>query len=310
MTLPEYAKTKDKTDRSRPIIEMFAQSADIYQALPFETLGGPVFEGFRQAQLPTVGFRGINEDSTNGIGRVEPFQEPTFVIDHNIDIDNAIIRRNGMERRSQEETMGMAAQGKLWLDTFIKGDNAANPRVFDGIQKRAEKYGRKIAVGNTSGGDALSLAKLDEAINNTNGANGILVGKALMPRFIAAARNTSISGFVIQSWDDVGKPKMTYNGIRIYFGYEKDDHGFILPFSEANPNGGSAVGTSLYVLAMGEGKLRGIMLTELKAEDVGLIKTGTKPVWRTHIEWDVGLVDEHKYCLTRLWGIKDAAFVA
>jgi hypothetical protein len=289
---------------------MFAQSADIYQALPFETLGGPVFEGFRQAQLPTVGFRGINEDSTNGIGRVEPFQEPTFVIDHNIDIDNAIIRRNGMERRSQEETMGMAAQGKLWLDTFIKGDNAANPRVFDGIQKRAEKYGRKIAVGNTSGGDALSLAKLDEAINNTNGANGILVGKALMPRFIAAARNTSISGFVIQSWDDVGKPKMTYNGIRIYFGYEKDDHGFILPFSEANPNGGSAVGTSLYVLAMGEGKLRGIMLTELKAEDVGLIKTGTKPVWRTHIEWDVGLVDEHKYCLTRLWGIKDAAFVA
>lgn len=310
MTLPEYAKTKDKEDVSRPIIEMFSAAADIYQALPFETLGGPVFEGYRQAQLPTVAFRGINESGTSGLGRVEPFQEPTFVLDHDIDIDDAIIRRNGMNRRTQEQQMAVAALGKLWLDTFIFGDNTSDPREFNGLQKRAESFSRKIAAGSTSGGDALSLAKLDEAINNVNGANAILVGKALMPRFIAAARNTSISGFVIQSWDQVGAPKMTYNGIRIYFGYEKDDHGFILPFTEANPGGGSAVGTSIYVMALGAGKLRGIMLQDLKAEDVGRVLTGDKPFYRTHVSWDVGLVDEHKYCFTRLWGIKDAAFVA
>lgn len=310
MTLPEYAKTKDKADVSRPIIEMFAKSADIYDAMPFETLGGPVYEGFRQASVPSVAFRGINEASTSGLGRVEPFQEPTFVVDHDIDVDEAIIRRNGMQRRSQEETLAMAALGKMWLDTFISGDNSTEPREFDGLQTRAEKFSRKVAAGSASGGDALSLAKLDEAINNVNGPNAILVGKALMPRFIAAARSTSVAGFVIQSWDQVGAPKMTYNGIRIYFGYEKDDHGFILPFSEANPGGGSAVGTSLYVMALGEGKLRGIMLKDLQAEDVGLVKTGTKPFYRTHVSWDVGLVDEHKYSFVRLWGVKDAAFTA
>ena len=310
MTLPEYAKTKDQKDVSRPIIEMFAASADIYGALPFETLPGPVYEGFRQAATPPVSFRGINEASTSGLGRVEPFQEATFVVDHDIDVDDAIIRRNGMARRSQEETLAMAALGKMWLDTFIFGDNSTEPREFDGLQKRAEKYSRKTAAGATSGGDALSLAILDTVINNVNGPNAILVGKAMMPRFIAAARNTSISGFVIQSWDQVGQPKMSYNGIRIYFGYEKDDHGFILPFTEANPGGGTAASSSIYVMSLGEGKLRGIMLKDLAAEDVGRVVTGTKPFYRTHVSWDVGLVDEHKYSFQRLWGVKDAAFVA
>ncbi len=309
MTLPEYAKTKEKEDVSRPIIEMFAASADIYGALPFETLQGPVFEGYRQAQLPDVSFRGINENSTTGLGRTEPFQEPTFIVDHDIDVDDAIVRRSGMQRRTQEEGMAMAALGKLWLDTFIFGDNSTEPREFDGLQKRAEKYGRKVAAGNTAGGDALSLAQLDTAINNTNGANAILAGRALIPRFTAAARDTTISGFVMQGWDAVGTPKITYAGRPIYFGYEKDDHGFILPFTEAAPGGGSSVCTSIYVLALGEGKLRGLMMKDLAAEDVGRVLTGNKPIYRTHVSWDVGIVDEHKYCFTRLWGIKDAAFV-
>jgi len=309
MTLPEYAKTKDKTDVSRPIIEMFAASADIYQALPFETIGGPVYEGYRQAQLPSVAFRAINADSTNGNGKVEQFQEPTFVLDHDIDIDEAIIRRNGEQRRSQEEAMSMAAVGKLWLDTFISGDNSTDPTEFDGVQKRCEKYSRKLAAGNTAGGDALSLAKLDELLNMVNGCNALLMSRNMLPRVIAAARDTSISGFVIQTWDQVGGPKMTYAGKPIFFGYEKDDHGVILPYSEANPNGGSAVGTSIYALALGDGKLRGIMLKDLAAEDVGLVKTGSKPFRRTHVSWDVGMVDEHKYCMARLWGIKDAAIV-
>ena len=56
-----------------------------------------------------------------------------------------------------------------------------------------------------------------------------------MPRFIRAARNTSIAGFVIQSWDGVGTPKMTYANIPIYWGYKKDLHGVILPFSKSVP---------------------------------------------------------------------------
>ncbi|MDB5937593.1 MAG: hypothetical protein JWQ01_4937, partial [Massilia sp.] len=61
LTLVEYAKGLDPSDKARPFIEMFAESTDIYQALPFEGLNGPVFEGYRTAQLPSPAFRAINE---------------------------------------------------------------------------------------------------------------------------------------------------------------------------------------------------------------------------------------------------------
>lgn len=309
MTLVEYAKTLPANSVQRPIIEMFAQSSDIFGALPFEGLGGqPVYEGFRTAQLPTVGFRAINEPSTSGIGRLTPFQESTYVLDHDLDVDAAIVRRAGMGRRSQEERMATAAMGRLWVDTFLKGDNSANLRVFDGLQRRAAKFSRKIDNSAASGGAALSLLKLDQAIAAVNGPTHIIAPFAMRPLFIAAARNSTLTGFVIQTWDDIGKPKMTYGGLPILWGYEKDDHGDILPFTEVATGGGGAVTSSIYVVAFGEGKLRGLEMKPMEVLDLGLLENGI--TYRTHISWDVGIVDEHKYCFARLTSITNAAITA
>lgn len=309
MTLTEYAKTLPDTSVARPIIEMFAKSSDVFQALPFEDLDGkPVYEGFRTSQLPAVGFRGINEGSTNGIGRMDPFQEATYILDHDLDVDAAIVRRAGENRRAQEEAMAIAAMGKIWIDTFLKGDNVSNLRVFDGLQKRANKYNRKIDNSAASGGGPLSLLKLDQAINTVNGPTHILAPYSSQPLWIQAARNTSLSGFVIQSWDEVGKPKMSYAGLPILWGYPKDDHGDVLPFTEVGAGGGAAQTTSFYICAFGEGKLRGLQIKPLDVNDIGLLQDGI--TYRTHVSWDVGLVDEHKYCLARLTSITNAAFVA
>lgn len=307
-TVIEYAKGMDPRSEARALIEMFAKSSDIMETLPFEGMTGPVFEGYRQATLPTVGFRGINEGSTSGVGKVTPFQEASFIMDHDLDVDRAIVDRYGEERRSWEETMAAAAAGRLWVDTFFKGDNASNPRVFNGLQKRSALYGRTIANSNASGGAALSLYNLDNAIKNTNGPTHILATRDLQPRFIAAARNTSIAGFVIQSWDGVGTPKMTYAGLPILWGYPRDDQGTILPFTEVGAGGGAAQCTSIYVVAFGPGKLRGLQLRPMQFNNIGLLPDGI--TYRTHMSWDVGMVDEHKYCFTRLSSITDAAFTA
>ncbi len=108
-TLVEYAKGLSTDAPERPLIEMFATSSDVMQAIPFDGLTGPVYEGFRQASLPTVGFRGINESSTTGVGAIAPFQESSFIIDHDLDVDRAIVDRYGQTRRAREETMAMAA---------------------------------------------------------------------------------------------------------------------------------------------------------------------------------------------------------
>jgi hypothetical protein len=311
MTLVEYAKGLD-AGSERAVVEQFAASSDIFEALPFEGLaaGAPTYEGLREAALPSnLAFRAINEAAPQGTGKLSPFSEASYVFDYDIPVDRAILDRYGERRMAQHTMLATKAAGKLWTDNFFAGDNAANPRIFDGIQKRAGRYSnRTITNSAASGGAALSLYNLDRAIANTNDPTHIVASWNLMPRFIQAARNTTISGFVIQSFDDIGKPKMTYNSIPILWGYRKDKFGVILPYTEVGSGGGSAVTTSMYVLSLGENGLRGIQLRPLAS--IGPYLKEDKITYNTHLQWDVGLVDEHEYCLTRLTSIADSAFVA
>lgn len=307
-TLVEYAKGLGTDSPERPLIEMFANSSDVMSAIPFDGLTGAVYEGFRQAALPTVGFRGINEPSTTGTGVLTPFQEASYIVDHDLDVDSAIVRRYGETRRAREETMAMAAAGRLWIDTFLKGDNSSNPRVFDGLQRRSRLFGRTIVNNAASGGGPLSLLKLDQAIANTNQPTHIIADFATMPLWIQAARTQSLTGFVLQTWDEIGKPKMSYAGLPILWGYQKDDHSAMLPFSEVAAGGGSPVTTSIYIVSFRDGGLKGIQLAPMSFKDMGLLENGI--TYRTHLSWDVGLVDEHKYSLTRLSSITNAAIVA
>jgi hypothetical protein len=79
-------------------------------------------------------------------------------------------------------------------------------------------------------------------------------------------------------------------------------------FNEVGNGGGSAVTGSLYIMSMGEGKLRGIQVRPMDVRDIGLLQDGK--TYRTHLAWDVGLVDEHKYCIQRLDSWTNAAIVA
>lgn len=311
MTLPEYAKGLEKTNVARPIVEMFAASSDIMAALPFEGFSGAAYEYYREAALPTgMAFRAINEGAQSGNGKITPLQEPSFPIDFNLDIDKAILLRHGMERRSREERMQVAKMGRVWANTFLNGDNTTQPREFNGIKKRCTLHStdRVLANSASSGGAALSLNKLDNAINMVAGATHILTARKSLPLWIGAARNTSLSGFVIQTWDQVGTPKMTYAGLPILFGYPREIEGELMDFDEVGSGGGGAVTASLYVMKLGEGGIRGIQLKSMEVTDKGLLEDNI--TWRTSISWDVGLVDEHPYCISRLTSWTNAAIVA
>lgn len=207
--------------------------------------------------------------------------------------------------------MGITAFARLWIDTFVKGDQSVNPRVFNGIQVRAQRFGRLYNNSTANGGAALSLANLDQMLNNLSHKSGtsfLFVPFVSLPLWIQAARTTTLTGFVMQTWDETGMPKLSYAGHRLLFGYPKDDQQPVLQFNEV-PNGtGTAASASLYGLTLGEGMLRGIYVRNLTPEDVGLLQD--RKTYRTHISWDVGLVDEFKYCLTRLTSWTNAPIVA
>ncbi len=207
--------------------------------------------------------------------------------------------------------MGITAFARLWVDTFVKGDQSVNPRVFNGLQVRARKYGRLFHNSTASGGAALSLSNLDQMLlqlSRKSGTSYLFVPFLSIPLWIQAARTQTLTGYVMQTFDEVGKPKLSYAGLRLLHGYPKDDQVPVLQFNEVGNGGGSAVTASVYGLTMGEGMLRGIQVRPLTPEDVGLLQD--RKTYRTHIAWDIGLVDEFKYCLTRMDSITNAPIVA
>ncbi|MBB3313639.1 hypothetical protein FHT78_005433 [Rhizobium sp. BK196] len=309
MTLPEYAKGLEKTSIERPLIETFAKESDILEVLPFEGFSGAAFEGYRETDVGSAAFRAINEGAGSSKGKIAPFQETSFPIDTILKVDKAILLRHGESRRAKEEAMQMKAQSRLFTNSFIAGDNVSNPKEPNGIKARCTAAnGRLLHNSVASGGAALSLYNLDKAIMNTRNANYIIAGLDLVPRFIQAARNTSVAGFVIQSWDEVGTPKMSYAGKRILFGYPKGRDGVILPFTEVGQGGGAAQCTSLFVANISADGLHGIQLKPMEARDMGLLEDAVN--YGTNVSWDVGLVDEADFCITRLTSITDAPFVA
>jgi hypothetical protein len=168
-----------------------------------------------------------------------------------------------------------------------------------------------IAAGTTDNGDALSLVKLDEAIDAVPGANAIWLNKALRRRFSAALRTTTLAGNIEQTRDDFGRPIMTYAGIPLTVPYPDNDGTEPLAFDEAGDVKGTPAGsssTSLYVLNIGEGRVAGIQSQPMSVRDLGEMETEPKVL--TRVEWDIGLVVEHGRAVSRVGGISDAAVVA
>lgn len=317
MTLVEYAKGLPKENVNKAVIEVFASASDIFAALPFVGFSGSSYETYIETDIghDAMAFRGINEGSTTGKGTVSPKQEASFVLDHDIDVDRAIVDRHGPERRNREEKLAIKRAGRLWANTFLNGDNSTQPREFDGVKRRVAKagtsaeYTRIVHNSAASGGAALSLAKLDELLNQTSGVTHILMPRLMKTLWIAAARSATLTNQVVDTgFDEVGKPRLSYAGIPFLFGYEREPEGDLLSFDEVASGGGSAVTGSIYAMRFAEDGLHGIELKPLMYEDVGLLESRT--AHRGHLSWDVGLADEHPYCLGRLDSITNAAIAA
>lgn len=307
MTLVEASKLNSGEVVRSGVIELFARSNELLRVLPFVDIPGDSYAYNQEGKLPGVAFRGVNESFTESVGIILPQVEVLKIAGGELDVDKAIIDTKGIGVRTTHERMKIQALSLYLGKKILKGDSLSNYREFDGLQNRITGT-QLIAAGNTSGGDALSLSKLDEAIDAVDFPTHIVASKAIRRLLTTAARTTTVGGFISYSVDEFGRKITMYNDLPILIVEQDDDGARILDFNETNPGGGSAVGTSIYIVNFSEGMVQGLQNGTMSVRDLGEIDA--KPVYRTRVDWNVGLATLHARCAARLYGIKNAAVTA
>jgi hypothetical protein len=306
LTLVEAAKLETGDVVRQAIIELYAGSSDILMNLPFESIAGNAMKYNRESSLPGVGFRGVNEAYTPSTGVLNPLTEALVIAGGDLDVDKFIVDTMGANQRSVHEAMKVRALSLAWTQKFIKGDNQSDPREFDGLQTRITGA-QLVAAGSTANGSALSLAKLDEAIDQTLNPTHLIMSKAMRRRLTQASRSTTVGGFITMEVGAFGRRVEFYNGLPIIVVDLDHTSTAILPFTEAATSG-TATATSIYVVSMGEGGVIGLQNGGIDVRDMGELQTS--PVYRTRVEWYNGFAVFNGRAATRLWSIADAAVVA
>ena len=307
LTLVEAAKVAPPIEAV--YIEEYAKSSDVLMAIPFKDVSGGALPYNREDTLPGIGFRGINEAYSESTGIINPQVEVCKIAGGDLDVDRFILDTQGEATRSAQELMKVKALAAGWTRTFIKGDSRTNPRVFDGLQVR---IGGSQLIDNATAGAALSLAKLDELIDQVSEPTHLVMNKSLKRRLTQASRNTGVGGFITSDRDAFGRPISVYADLPILLIDQDETDTDIMPFTEASGDGSALDCSSIYCVSFGEMKLTGIQGAVsgefgISARDIGELQT--KAVMRTRLDWYTAIAIQNGRSAARLRGIKNLPVV-
>lgn len=306
MTLLEAKKVNPGTIKRDAVIQTFAELSDVGRVLPFTDIVGGAYAYSREETLPGVAFRNINGSYTESVGVLNPLTEQLKIMGGDLDVDKALIKMNGADVRSVHEMMKLKKIASNFNLKFIKGDSTATPAEFDGLQTRLTGA-QVVSAGATAGGAALSLAKVDEIIDAVDNPTHLLMSKAVARKFSAAARLSTVGGYVTYETDEFGRRIQKYNDLPFLIADRNDYADAALAFDEA-ADSGAATATSIYVLSLGDGMLTGLQNGMPEVTDLG--ELDASPVLRTRVEWLVSICLMHGRAAARLQHIGDLAIVA
>lgn len=295
------------------VIDEFSEGM-LMGIVPFADVMGTGVHYNRLDKLPGVAFRGYNESHENSYGSVKQESEALKLFGGELDVDRAIVDLQGNQARAAHTLAKVKALRMDWEKTFVKGDSATNPRVFDGLQKRIPSTGTQY-VANASAGAALSLNKLDELLDvvKVPGQKYLIMSLATQRLLTAASRNTAVGGFINFEQDQFGRKLAMYGGAFILPVDEDSDGNQILGFSEAAPNGSGTTFTSIYCVVFGGSEVTGIQGAVngeygISVRDLG--ELDNQPVFRTRVDWYNSLVIYNGRAAGRLAGISNATVTA
>jgi hypothetical protein len=265
------------------VIKTFAEG-ELLSWLPFMNIaGGGLFYSVEK-ELPSVGFRAVNEGYKQSYG---------------------VVDLQGPEARAAQTEMKVRSMRLTVEAALINGDaTASQGRGFDGLAKRLMPCS-EMALNN--GGGALDFDKLDELIDSVNSYGGrkyLVMSKAMRRQLNALARQTVGQGVYNVSTNNLGVMVHHYQKCQILT-VDRDAQGLeVLGYGEA---GGTS---SIYCCTFGDQAVTGLQgpfqgRYGISVRDLGEVPDA--PVFRTRIDWYVGFGVMHPRAAGRLHSIAPIA---
>jgi hypothetical protein len=306
LTLHEASKLRTGVVKGEAIIRTFEESSPVLRLMPFRNIAGDAYSYNVEESLPNVGYRGYNEGFSTDIGIINPQTERLSLIGMDIDVDRRLVMTRGPEVRAEQERLAVKGLGLRIARDLVHGDTDADPRQFDGLRKRVTGD-QLMAPDPASPGNngPLKVSTLMAAIDNTMNPVAILMPSALKRRLqIAAYQN--LAGYISIDQDEFGYRVTRFDGLPIYDLGHDHENKKILDFNEAGPAGGNDL-ASVYVISFGGNGVVGLQNGGIMVDDLGEIDTA--PVYRTRLEWMIGMAIHSGKAVTRIWGVQDADVV-
>jgi len=325
LTLADYAQMSNQ-----PLVQAVSYSLILYsniiQDVPLVskkslTINGARFEG----NLPTVNWSQLNAEGVTTKGTPAPYQEQAYIIRNYIDVDkylveeeNAIVNPRAVQAEAYLKALTYDLNYKFFANDHVTGD--INAPV--GLKFRIDNgstYGvrpeNKIDAGGvlmTQAGATQATANkflefLDQllwSVGSPDGTGVILyMNEVMKRRFNFALRLMGTSGGLAITQDQFNRTIQMYKGAILRDpGYKADQTTQIIPKIESAlgaPTGGTF--TSIYAVNYGTDAFFGWQFNPPNVQDMGLIYNGA--IYRTLIDWCVGLVNASNRSIARLYDI-------
>ncbi len=317
-TMAELSKIE--TDPLRKgIIDPFLMETDVGQIVPWETTGTLATLVVRYQDLPSFGYRKVNEGYSESTGHFEQRIETMCLGGLDIDTDKVIARSKNTiaDARTVQQMMSMKSAAYQFNWKFIAGDPVTDPEEFKGIRLRidaihAEGFtDQKFACNDTDTGILNSettrfnfIQDVDKLLYAIKGhsPDALLMNKKMLLAFRSCLIRLRLLN---QAQDMFGRTIDMYGNARLIdIGIRQDQTTEIILNTETAagvPSGGSEC-TSIYAVKFGiADALWGIQMYPMEVTDIGELQG--KPSYRTRVDWPHGLADADPRCMARMYGI-------
>lgn len=288
LTLTEGNKYS-RTELQAAVIDRLVKDSRILEVLPFATILGNSLTYDTIVSDSTASFFSVGDTWTESTPSLSQTVVTLKILGGDADLDNFLLktRSNIIDLKGTVIGNKVRSVQYTFLDTFYYGSAAADSKTFDGLHTLIANTTYNTVHAGATGGTALSMAKVRQAIDLITGwkPNLIVMSKG-MRRDITKYLDSIGDKFYV-SRDAFGRHIQTFDGIEI----SVDDH--IVDTETASTGAYSAKtgsdNSTIFILSFNEQACCGVHSGEgVQVEPLGTLETKDATRWR--IKWYCGMM--------------------